>query len=117
MENTIPRTRPDARLIKATVALSHIMIRARLLMHYIVSYLYTSNLLATARGGSIVAMLMGLGRFVIGAFSVVFLFYTHSFLLRRRKKEFGLYSILGMNKSNLARSAPATASLSGSIQR
>ncbi len=73
------------------------------MMHYIVSYLYTSNLLATARGGSIVAMLMGLGRFVIGAFSVVFLFYTHSFLLRRRKKEFGLYSILGMNKSNLAR--------------
>ncbi len=31
------------------------------MMHYIVSYLYTSNLLATARGGSIVAMLMGLG--------------------------------------------------------
>lgn len=74
-----------------------------IMMYYIVSYLYTSTLVTTAKGGSVIMMLMGLGRFVIGAFSVVFLFYTHSFLIRRRKKEFGLYSILGMNKNNLAR--------------
>lgn len=74
-----------------------------IMMFYIVSYLYTSTLMTTVRGGSVIAMLMGLGRFVVGAFSIVFLFYTHSFLIRRRKKEFGLYSILGMNKLNLAR--------------
>lgn len=74
-----------------------------IMMYYIVSYLYTSSLLQNVRGGNIMAMLMGLGRFVIGAFSVIFLFYTHSFLIRRRKREFGLYSILGMNKLNLAR--------------
>lgn len=74
-----------------------------IMMYYIVSYLYTGSLLSTVRGGSIVAVFMGLGRFVIGAFSVIFLFYTHSFLIRRRKREFGLYSILGMNKLNLAR--------------
>lgn len=74
-----------------------------IMMYYIVSYLYTSSLLGTVRGGSVVATFMGLGRFVIGAFSVIFLFYTHSFLIRRRKREFGLYSILGMNKHNLAR--------------
>ena len=74
-----------------------------IMMYYIVSYLYTSTLLINVRGGDIVAVLMGLGRFVIGAFSVIFLFYTHSFLLRRRKREFGLYSILGMNKLNLSR--------------
>lgn len=74
-----------------------------IMMYYIVSYLYTSTLLTTVRGGNVIAILMWLGRFVIGAFSVVFLFYTHSFLIRRRKKEFGLYSILGMNKINLAR--------------
>ena len=34
---------------------------------------------------------------------VVFLFYTNSFLMRRRKKEFGLYNILGMEKRHLAR--------------
>lgn len=74
-----------------------------IMMFYIVSYLYSSRLMATFRGGSVIMMLMGLGRIVIGAFSILFLFYTHSFLIRRRKKEFGLYSILGMNKINLAR--------------
>ena len=74
-----------------------------IMMYYIVSYLYTGSLLSTVRGGDIIAALMGLGRFVIGVFSVIFLFYTHSFLIRRRKREFGLYSILGMNKLNLAR--------------
>lgn len=74
-----------------------------IMMYYIVSYLYTGSLLSSVRGGGIIAALMGLGRFVIGAFSVIFLFYTHSFLIRRRKKEFGLYSILGMNKLNLSR--------------
>ena len=74
-----------------------------IMMFYIVCYLYTGSLLTAVRGGNIVAVFMGLGRFVIGVFSVVFLFYTHSFLIRRRKKEFGLYSILGMNKLNLAR--------------
>ena len=31
-------------------------------------------------------------------FSVIFLFYTNSFLMKQRKKEFGLYNVLGMNK-------------------
>lgn len=74
-----------------------------IMMFYIVCYLYTGSLLANVRGGNMVALFMGLGRFVIGAFSVIFLFYTHSFLIRRRKREFGLYSILGMNKYNLSR--------------
>ncbi|MCM1119800.1 MAG: ABC transporter permease [bacterium] len=73
-----------------------------IMMFYIVSYLYSSNLMLAMRGGAVIATLMGLGRIVVGAFSIGFLFYTHSFLIRRRKKEFGLYSILGMNKNNLA---------------
>ena len=74
-----------------------------IMMYYIVSYLYTGTMLETVYGGAVMTTMMGLGRFVIGAFSVIFLFYTHSFLIRRRKKEFGLYSILGMNRGNLAR--------------
>lgn len=74
-----------------------------IMMYYIVSYLYTGTMLEKVYGASVMAVMMGLGRFVIGAFSVIFLFYTHSFLIRRRKKEFGLYSILGMNRGNLAR--------------
>ena len=44
-----------------------------------------------------------LGIVVTSVFSVIFLFYTNSFLMRRRKKEFGLYNILGMEKRHLTR--------------
>ena len=47
-------------------------------------------------GGTTVASMMGLGVFVIGLFAVLFLFYTNSFIIKRRKKELGLYNILGM---------------------
>lgn len=44
-----------------------------------------------------------LGVFVIAIFSLIFLYYTNSFLIRRRQKEFGLYNILGMGKRNLVK--------------
>ena len=46
--------------------------------------------------------MMGLGVFVIGLFAVLFLFYTNSFIIKRRKKELGLYNILGMEKRHIA---------------
>ena len=39
----------------------------------------------------------------LAIFSVIFLFYTNSFLIKRRKKEFGLFNILGMEKKHIAR--------------
>ena len=48
-------------------------------------------------------MIMALGNVVLLIFSVIFLFYTNSFLIRRRRREFGLYNVLGMSKRNLAR--------------
>lgn len=35
-------------------------------------------------------------------FSAGFIFYTNSFLLKRRKKELGLYSVLGMEKKHIS---------------
>ncbi len=40
---------------------------------------------------------------VILIFSVIFLFYTNSFLMKRRKKELGIYNILGMGKIHIAK--------------
>lgn len=40
---------------------------------------------------------------VIVVFAVIFLFYTNSFLIKRRKKEIGVYNILGMGKRQIAR--------------
>lgn len=40
---------------------------------------------------------------VIVVFAVIFLFYTNSFMIKRRKKEIGVYNILGMGKRHIAR--------------
>ena len=45
---------------------------------------------------------MGIGVFLVGVFAVIFLFYTNSFLMKRRNKELGLYNVLGMGKGNIA---------------
>ena len=54
-------------------------------------------------GGNSVAAMMELGVYVIGIFAVIFLFYTNSFIMKRRKKELGIYNILGMEKRHIAR--------------
>lgn len=69
---------------------------------YIVSFLAKSSVLAEVPGGSSAQSFLGMGFGVMCVFSVIFLFYTNSFLIRRRKKEFGLYNILGMGKRHLA---------------
>ena len=56
----------------------------------------------TANGQVYVSMFMTLGMIVLGLFSCIFLLYTNSFLMKRRQKELGLYSVLGMSKSNIA---------------
>ena len=73
------------------------------MMFYIISFLASSALLTGMPGGDTMQGMLGLGERVIGVFALIFLFYTNSFLARRRKKEFGLYNILGMGKRNLAR--------------
>lgn len=40
---------------------------------------------------------------VMTLFSLIFLFYTNSFLIRRRKKEIAVYNILGMGKRHIGR--------------
>lgn len=72
-------------------------------MFYIVSFLSKEDSVQNISGGSEIQGILYLGSVVIGIFSLLILFYTNSFLIRRRKKEFGLYNILGMNKYNLSR--------------
>ena len=72
-------------------------------LFYIISYLSSSESLLMVGGGGNIAIILGMGKFVIAVFSLLFLFYTNSFLVRRRYKEFGLYNVLGMNKMNISR--------------
>ena len=73
------------------------------MMTYILLALASSPVLKTFPGGDTMPMILGLGSFTMAAFAVLFLFYTNSFLIRRRNREFGLYNILGMGKGNLAK--------------
>lgn len=71
------------------------------MMYYIVSFLQFSDKIAWIKGTDTVRSTLTFGTWVIAIFAVIFLFYTNSFLIRRRKKEFGLYNILGMGKRNI----------------
>ena len=73
------------------------------MMFYIMHALSYSSLLHETGGGSSMEFILSLGKFVIAFFSALFLFYTNSFLIRRRYKEFGLYSVLGMGKASIGR--------------
>ena len=72
-------------------------------MFYILMHLAYSPALELLSSSGEVSTILRLGSFVIGVFSLLFLFYTNSFLVRRRYKEFGLYNVLGMNKGNISR--------------
>ena len=70
---------------------------------YIVAFLGVSPVIRAMRGGTSTTMILQLGKGVMAVFSAIFLFYSHSFLIRRRKREFGLYNILGMGKRSIGR--------------
>lgn len=74
-----------------------------IMMFYIIYYLGMSADFANVRGGDMLQSFLALGVFVIAIFALIFLYYTNSFLIRRRQKEFGLYNILGMGKSSLVK--------------
>jgi len=54
-------------------------------------------------GAENLKFLLSVALFVAVIFSVIFLFYTNSFLIKRRKKEIGLYNILGMEKRHIGK--------------
>ena len=71
------------------------------MMFYIIMFLAVTDALEFLMGRNTIQSMFALGSWVIAVFSAIFLFYTNSFLIRRRKKEFGLYNILGMGKRNI----------------
>lgn len=72
-------------------------------IYYMVHAIAYSKGISEMSGGEDLRQILSLGNYVIAIFSVVFLFYTNSFLIKRRKKELGLYSILGMEKKHIAK--------------
>ncbi|MDR7869315.1 MAG: ABC transporter permease [Tissierellaceae bacterium] len=66
------------------------------------SLVVVKNLGSLSDSGTLRYM-MFLGAIIVGVFSFIFLYYTNSFLIKQRKKEFGLFNILGMEKRHIAK--------------
>ncbi len=71
------------------------------MIFYILHFLADSDVVRDLPGEGILAIMFSVGTFAAGLFAVLFLFYINSTLIKGRKKELGLYNILGMNKKNI----------------
>ena len=72
-------------------------------LFYIMCALESNPGIQSMPGAKDLGLILRLGIGVIGIFAVIFLFYTNSFIIKRRKKELGIYNILGMEKRHIAK--------------
>ena len=89
--------RKNKRLYVPYIAMGALMV----MMYYLLRFLQDSPVIGVMRGAVTLSTVLPMGYAVIAIFSIIFLFYTNSFLIRQRYREFGLYNILGMNKQNV----------------
>ncbi len=74
---------------------------AMAMVFYIFSFLGESQVVKSLPGKEVLPLLFHYGAWAVGLFSVPFLFYANASLIKKRKRELGLYNILGMNKKNI----------------
>ena len=72
-------------------------------MLYIMWAIHFDENICKLRGASYLTELINMGIIVIVIFSLIFLIYTNSFLMKQRTKELGLYNILGMEKRHICK--------------
>lgn len=72
-------------------------------MFYTMSAIVDSKGLTNISGYAALLSVLQMGKAVVAIFAVIFLFYTNSFIMKRRKKEIGIYNILGMEKKHIAK--------------
>lgn len=73
------------------------------MMYYVLSAISGNRGLSAIPGSASLRMILNFSSGITGVFSAIFLFYTNSFLIRQRKKEMGIYQVLGMDKRNLTK--------------
>ncbi|MDE7422164.1 MAG: ABC transporter permease [Lachnospiraceae bacterium] len=70
---------------------------------YILMTLSTDDQLANVHGGSSLVTIMPYGTVIGGILSFILILYAGSFLMKQRKREFGIYNILGLEKRHVGR--------------
>lgn len=69
--------------------------------YFVFDLILKNDLIYTLPRGNYATMMIYIGFYLLGIILVPFLYYTNSFLIKRRKRELGLYSILGMEKKHI----------------
>lgn len=72
-----------------------------LFTYFVFDLIQRNDVMMTVPKGAYAAALVMIGFVLLGLIMVPFLYYTNSFLIKRRKKELGLYSILGLEKKHI----------------
>lgn len=72
------------------------------MVFHVILTMASSNAFETMRGGVYILSYMWIGLCIVGLFLFIFLFYTNSFLIKRRKKELALYQVLGLRKRDVS---------------
>ena len=73
-----------------------------IIMYYILGAITFSPELNKVGGGNDMRIILNFGLVIVAIFAIIFLFYTNSFIVKRRKKELSLYNILGLDKKQIA---------------
>ena len=73
------------------------------MMFYLMVFINNNPGLEGIPGSTNLKTIMALGVGVVAIFAYIFIFYTNSFIIKRRKKEIGVYNILGMEKRHIAK--------------
>lgn len=69
--------------------------------YFIFSSILHNDIIAVLPKSAYAWIFLSIGRVLLGIILIPFLFYTNSFLMKRRKKEIGLYNILGLEKKHI----------------
>ena len=72
-------------------------------LHFVLGSLGLSSAWEDMPGSQSVYAILQLGRYVVEIFALLLLFYTNTYLIKRRKREFGLYNVLGMEKRHIGK--------------
>ena len=77
------------------------MVFSILIYFTFVTLKFSDDMFAEAGGSKIISTLMNLSSVMLVIFVAIFIAYSNSFFMKKRKKEIGLYSLLGVRKKQI----------------
>lgn len=101
----------NALIYKPYLLISMLMV----VIFYIMLSISNNSDIDNLMGSQNIKVILSFGTVVTGIFSIIFLFYISSFIMKRRKTELGLYNILGLEKKHIIKVLLLESIITGAI--